>query len=407
MKISDSLKLPCGVELSNRLGKSAMSENMALPGHIPGREFSRLYENWTQSGIGLLISGNVMVDPNYLGEPNNVVIHKSVDNFSELSEWGAVSTNETQIWLQLNHPGKQTPSFLCPEPVAPSAIPLNPPLDKMFNTPKELSVEQIDQIFEQFRYAALQTKNAGFHGVQIHGAHGYLVSQFLSPRHNQRKDEYGGGIEKRVEFVSKLYKRMRSSVGDDFPLGIKLNSADFSKGGFTHEESVFVAKHLSDLGMDLIEISGGSYEKPAMVGEKISESTKMREAYFLEYAEGIKEKINCPLMVTGGFRSGEFIYQTLAEKKVDLIGLGRPLCLEPHIAKDFLAELGVISKVKPIKSPFKWIDKLLPLEIIWYTGQIHRMGKGKKVKPNAGVLGIVMRYLFEFGVNGLKRTRAK
>lgn len=243
-----------------------------------------------------------MIDPKQLGEPNNVVIHPDVNNKNALKAWAKSADLEGhQLWLQLNHPGKQTPSFLTKSPVAPSAVSLKPPLDKVFNTPRALTVNEIKTIVSQFAYAAKATKEAEFHGVQIHGAHGYLVSQFLSPVHNIREDEWGGAIENRFKFVKEVYLAMRKAVGDRFPIGIKLNSADFSKGGFSPEESVYVAMSLSELGIDLIEISGGSYEKPVMMGETIKESTKKREAYFLYYTKEIRSVVKCPLMVTGGF----------------------------------------------------------------------------------------------------------
>ena len=197
MKAAEKLILPCGAILPNRLAKSAMSENMAQPDFSPGNEFVRIYRTWGEGGTGLCISGNVMVDSKYLGEPNNVVIEEGLDNRKELEEWaGATRESDAMIWIQLNHPGKQTPRFLTKKPVAPSATVLSPPLDKMFNEPRELSEEEILEIISRFAYAAKRVKDCGFGGVQIHGAHGYLVSQFLSPLHNQRTDRWGGQYRK-------------------------------------------------------------------------------------------------------------------------------------------------------------------------------------------------------------------
>ena len=405
-KISDSLILPCGAEISNRIAKSAMSENMAEKNHHPGTAFCQAYRQWAKGGAGLCISGNVMVDSEYRGEPRNVVIEKEIDNLQDLCKWAqATEGSKNQIWLQLNHPGKQTPKFLTKVPVAPSAVSLKPPLDKMFNTPRELSEIEIWDIVERFSYAATIAKKSGFQGVQIHGAHGYLVSQFLSPKHNKRKDEWGGDIKKRVKFVSEIYLKMRKSVGKDFPIGIKMNSADFSRGGFTHEEAIFVAKHLSDLGMDLIELSGGSYEVPAMMGE--SKSTVEREAYFLDYAKDIKEVISCPLMLTGGFRSATFMREVIEKGEVDLIGLGRSLCIDPDFPQKILNGENCTSLVKPVTSGYRRLDRLLPLEIIWYTEQIRRMGQGKKPRPELKALKVILKNISEYGIQGLKRVRGK
>jgi 2,4-dienoyl-CoA reductase-like NADH-dependent reductase (Old Yellow Enzyme family) len=406
MKLSESLELPCGKTLPNRIGKSAMSENMASEDHIPGPEFPKAYETWVKGGTGLIITGNVMVDSRHRGEPNNVVIEQGRDNLQQLKQWAAVSKeSNSHIWVQLNHPGKQTPKYLTPEPVGPSSIPLSPPLDAMFNQCRELTHEEVLEIIQRFGYAAQICKEAGFDGVQIHGAHGYLVSQFLSPRHNQRDDHWGGTPEKRMNFVLEVYQAMRKEVGKEFPIGIKINSADFTKGGFTPEEAIEVAKKLSESGIDLIELSGGSYEKPAMTGVKVKESTAKREAYFLEYAQAIKEVISCPIMVTGGFRTRDFMEKSLEENKLDIVGLARPLCLNPNMPNQLLNGEDVKSQVRQLTSGVKAIDKVFPLEIIWYTMQIHRLGRGLKPKPKAGVYGTIFKSAFEVGLQSLKRNR--
>ncbi len=407
MNVNEKFKLPCGASLPNRIGKSAMSENMAKPVFYPGREFYQAYKTWIDGGTGLCISGNVMIDSNHLGEANNVVIEKGLDNFSELKSWSKASADsDSHIWIQLNHPGKQSPKFLNPNPVAPSQIKLAPPLDNMFNEPRELTEDEILDTIDRYAYAAKVVKDCGFQGVQIHGAHGYLVSQFLSGTHNQRTDKWGGSIENRMRFVGEVYKKMRELVGDSFPIGIKMNSADFKKGGFTHEEAVFVAKSLSDLGIDLIEISGGSYEIPVMTGAPIKDSTQKREAYFLEYATDIKKVIKCPLMVTGGFRTGKFIHEALLEGNLDMIGLGRALCLNPSFSNQLLAGENVESEVQRLTSGFKIIDAIFPLEIIWYTMQIHLMGAGKSPNPKAGVYGAIFHSAMEIGIQSIKRVRS-
>ncbi|MBT7609643.1 MAG: NADH:flavin oxidoreductase/NADH oxidase family protein [Bacteriovoracaceae bacterium] len=408
MELAKKLLLPCGTILPNRLGKSAMSENMASKDHIPGLKFFNAYSQWAQGGTGLLISGNVMVDSQYRGEANNVVIEKGCNNHKELKSWAcSCEGTESQLWIQLNHPGKQTPKFLTKVPVAPSSIPLKSPLDAMFNQPRELAHEEILDIIGRFAYAAKICKETGFHGVQIHGAHGYLISQFLSKHHNQRTDEWGGSAENRLRFVREIYKAIRHEVGPKYPIGIKMNSADFSKGGFDHEEAIHVAKTLSDLGIDLIEISGGSYEKPAMTGSPIKESTIKREAYFIEYAKEIKAKIACPIMVTGGFRTREFMEESLKKRELDIIGLARPLCINPNFSNQLLSGEDVVSEVKPLSSGIKIIDTIFPLEIIWYTMQINRMGENKKPCANASVYLAIFNTALDTGMQSLRRVRGK
>jgi 2,4-dienoyl-CoA reductase-like NADH-dependent reductase (Old Yellow Enzyme family) len=408
MNLKDKLTLPCGVVLPNRIGKSAMSENMAYPKFTPGDKFYRAYKMWIDGGTGLCVSGNVMIDSRHLGEANNVVIEEGIDNTKELKKWAqSKEGSESQIWIQLNHPGKQTPKFLTPEPVGPSAVALKPPLDKMFNTPRELNENEIRDIIKRFAYAAGVVKRSGFNGVQIHGAHGYLVSQFLSEVHNKRSDQWGGTLENRMRFVLEVYKAIREEVGVDFPIGVKLNTADFGRGGFSQEDAINVAKSLSDHGIDLLEISGGTYEAATMTGKPIKKSTQKREAYFLEYADDIKKVISCPLMVTGGFRTSKFIRSALEEGNLDMIGLGRSLCLNPKFSSELISGQDVSSEVKPLTSGFKFLDTMFPLEIIWYTMQIHRMGAGMSPDSNLSVYRSIWGSFKEIGLSSIKRVRAK
>ena len=403
--ISDSLTLPCGAVIKNRIGKSAMSENMGSKGFVSNRSFQTLYERWSNGGTGLLITGNVMVDQRALGEARNVVIEKGIKDPS-LKLWSeAGKKNQTHVWVQLNHPGKQSPKFLTKLPVAPSAIPLKKPLNRVFNTPRALSDAEIIEIISRFAYAAKVCKENGFTGVQIHGAHGYLVSQFLSPTHNQRTDKWGGSIENRMRFVSEIYQAIRSEVGPEFPVSIKLNSADFQKGGFSKEDSMAVVKHLSDLGMDLIEISGGTYETPVMTGTSIKESTKIREAYFLDYCEEVRKIVKSPLMLTGGFRSSQGMNDALATGVCDMVGIARSLAINPDFSKELLSGKNVKSLVQPLTTGFPFLDRTFPLEIVWYTDQIHLLGKGQDPNIHRSPLRSVLSMVLELGMNALRRAR--
>jgi 2,4-dienoyl-CoA reductase-like NADH-dependent reductase (Old Yellow Enzyme family) len=403
--ISDNLMLPCGATIKNRIGKSAMSENMGSKGFVSNRSFETLYGRWADGGTGLLITGNVMVDQRALGEAHNVVIEKGI-NDPCLKLWAnAGRKNDTHIWVQLNHPGKQSPKFLSKLPVAPSAIPLKKPLSRVFNTPRELSESEILEIIERFAFAAKVCKESGFTGVQIHGAHGYLVSQFLSPTHNQRTDKWGGTIENRMRFVSEIYTAIRVEVGPDFPISIKLNSADFQKGGFTMEDSMKVVKHLSELGMDLIEISGGTYETPVMTGTNVKESTKAREAYFLDYCEEVRKIVKSPLMLTGGFRTSHGMNEALASGVCDMVGIARSLAINPDFSNELLSGKDVASLVKPLTTGFPFLDRTFPLEIVWYTDQIHLLGKGQDPNSKRSPLRSVFSMILELGMSAVKKVR--
>jgi 2,4-dienoyl-CoA reductase-like NADH-dependent reductase (Old Yellow Enzyme family) len=408
MKINQKITLPCGAILKNRIAKSAMSEALGNQYFESDNRLENVYKRWADGGAGLLITGNVMIDSRHLGELHNIVIQEGRTGLEALKKWAqAGSNNQTHVWMQLNHPGKQTPKFLTPKPVAPSAISLKPPLDKLFNPPLELSFEEIQDIIKRFIFAGKIAKLAGFSGVQIHGAHGYLVSQFLSPLHNQRTDSYGGSLENRMRFVIEIYQGLRKELGLQFPISIKINSSDFQKGGFSHDESIEVAKRLSDCGMDLIEISGGTYEAPEMMGinKTKKESSIIREAYFLKYCHEVKKAVTCPLMLTGGFRSLNAMEEALSENSCDVIGLARSLAVYPDFPNDLMLGKKIKCEVRPLSTGIKFLDKIIPLEIIWYTAQIHLMGKGENPNPFASVRSVALKFIFSMGSQVLKKVR--
>ena len=232
-------------------------------------------------------------------------------------------------------------------------------------------------------------KEAGFTGVQIHGAHGYLVSQFLSPLSNQRKDNWGGSLENRARFVIEVYRNIRAKVGPHFPIGIKINSADFQRGGFTEEESMEVVRLLDAEGMDLIEISGGTYERPAMMGANLKESTRKREAYFLDYAKKVRKLLNVPLMLTGGFRTVATMERALEEGELDVIGMARPFSLYPDLAHQIFAGQLTSLDIPTPKTGLNMLDSSGFIDIKWHEVQIHRLGEGKEPNPNLSAYSVL------------------
>jgi|TARA_B110000881_G_C18588667_1_gene526471 2,4-dienoyl-CoA reductase-like NADH-dependent reductase (Old Yellow Enzyme family) len=379
--LTSSFKLPNGTLLQNRIAKSAMSENMGTLQNAPTRNLIKAYEVWSKGKPGLLITGNVMIDSRAIGEPRNVVVEDH-SNFELLKDW-AKSSKETgtHIWPQLNHPGRQAFAAINKEVVAPSAISLKMGgASRMFKKPIPLTEDAIWDIIKRFGNSAKIMQDAGFTGCQIHGAHGYLVSQFLSPLSNIRKDKWGGSLENRARFVVETYREIRAQVGNEYPIGIKINSADFQRGGFTEEESMEVIRILSKEGIDIIEVSGGTYEKPAMVGLKKKKSTQDREAYFLDYIEKARKITDKPLMLTGGFRRASIMEQALIDDKLDIVGLARPFCLYPELAQDvFSGKLNYFETPLP-SSGIKMLDKMGGIELPWYELQIHRLGEGKRPK---------------------------
>lgn len=404
--LGSSFTLKNGHEIKNRLFKSAMSEQLGLRDHNPKPGLAKLYGRWADGGIGLSMTGNIMIDRGALGEPKNVVLDEQSD-LTEFKKWAtAGKKNGSHIWTQLNHPGKQIPNFIVDVPVAPSAIALTRGLEKGFNKPRALLEEEILVIIKKFATSAKLAKDAGFTGVQIHGAHGYLVSQFLSPRHNQRDDQWGGSLENRMRFVLSIYNAIREQVGADFPIGIKLNSADFMKGGFTEEDSMQVVKTLADAGIDLIEISGGSYENPSMMGSDAKKSTVQREAYFLDYAEKVRSLVDTPLVVTGGFRSAKAMQEALDSGATDFIGIARTTCVDPDFPNKLIADVNYKHQLKVLTTGKPAIDKMAMLEITWYEAQLARMAKGKKPKANLSEWGVFFGTLFNAGIYAFRKRRA-
>jgi 2,4-dienoyl-CoA reductase-like NADH-dependent reductase (Old Yellow Enzyme family) len=352
------------------------------------------------------MTGNIMIDRAALGEPKNVVLDEQRD-LTEFKKWAiAGKKNGSHVWTQLNHPGKQIPNFIVDVPVAPSAIALTRGLEKGFNKPRALLEDEILEIVKKFATSAKLAKEAGFTGVQIHGAHGYLVSQFLSPRHNQRDDQWGGSLENRMRFVLAVYNAIREQVGSDFPIGIKLNSADFMKGGFSEEDSMQVVKTLADAGIDLIEISGGTYENPSMMGSDAKKSTVQREAYFLDYAEKVRSLVDTPLVVTGGFRSAKAMQEALNSGATDFVGVARTTCVDPDFPNKLIADEGYQQQLKVLTTGKPAIDKMAMLEITWYEAQLARMANGKKPKPNLSEWGVFFGTLFNEGIYAFRKRRA-
>ncbi len=388
LHLGSPLELPCGAVLPNRFAKAAMSEHLAEWDNAPGEHLQNLYRRWSAGGTGLLISGNVMIDSASMESRRNVSLEASAQ-LEPLRRWAAAGRESgSHFWLQLNHPGRQTPRSINRRPVAPSAggsVNLFRAI-RMFNPPRALRADEIELIIHRFASAASLARDAGFTGVQLHAAHGYLISQFLSPLTNQRDDEWGGSLENRSRFLLRTIEAVREAVGPSFPVGIKMNSADFQRGGFTLDDSLEVVKMLDSTSLDLIEVSGGSYESQAMFQLADEQtSTEQREFYFLEYATKMRELTKVPLMVTGGFRSVSAMTGALSDDACDIIGLARPLAAEPDLPARILS--GETTAARVISHRFgvgKGFDYLS--EGGWSIYQLARMGRGLSPATEAHLL---------------------
>ncbi len=346
--IADPLTLPCGVRLKNRLVKAAMTEGLADAHNNATARHATLYARWARGGAGLLLTGNIQVDRRFLERPGNVAIEgaETPEALGALEAYAASATaNGAEIMVQLSHAGRQTPVYVTKTPVAPSAVGVDLP-GGQFGRPRALTGDEIVDVIGRFVNAASVCKATGFSGVQIHAAHGYLISEFLNPRVNQRTDEWGGALQNRARLLLKIVSAVRKKVGSGFPVAVKLNSSDFQKGGFSFDDCLAVIGWLNEEGVDFLEISGGSYEQPRMmdiegmeapVEERKRESTLRREAYFLQFAEEASRVAKMPLMVTGGFRSRAAMDEALGAGAADLIGIARPLCVDPDIPRKLLS----------------------------------------------------------------------
>lgn len=394
MNLKSELTLPCGIILKNRIAKSAMSENMSPKHHGPTESIINAYQKWANGGAGLILTGNIMIDRMAIAEPGNILVEDK-SNFELLQKWAnVVKGTGLHLWAQINHPGRQAMGAINKNVVAPSAIKTNVKgMSALFKKPKALTESHIWNIIEQFGNTSNILKEAGFTGVQIHGAHGYLISQFLSPLTNHRRDRWGGSLQNRTRFVREVYRNIRAKVGGDFPIGIKINSADFQRGGFTEEESIDVIRLLDSEGVDLIEVSGGTYEKPIMTGVGLKKSTKYREAYFLEYVKKIRKLLNAPLMLTGGFRTVAIMERAIADGELDVVGIARPFTLNPDLPNQiFEGNLRFLDIPTP-KTGIKFLDDSGFVDIKWHEIHIHRLGKGKNPKPNLIPFSIIWHNL--------------
>jgi 2,4-dienoyl-CoA reductase-like NADH-dependent reductase (Old Yellow Enzyme family) len=322
-----------------------------------------------------------------------------------LAAWAQAATrNDNHFWAQISHAGRQTQKMVNPHPKAPSAVKLGLP-GGQFGQPVALTITEIEEIVRRFGVCAAAVKAAGFTGVQVHAAHGYLLSEFLSPRSNQRTDRYGGELANRARALLEAVAAVRVAVGPDFPVAVKLNSADFQKGGFAFEDSLKVAAWLEEASVDLIEISGGTYEQPKLMGlegieeveeQKVAKSTMMREAYFVDFALAMQEKVSIPLMVTGGFRQRAAIEQAIAGGGADLVGLGRPMCVMTDAPKQLLAGLDELPRYEnqlALLPP--WLSFLTGIKTIrsvasfavqyWYYAQLDSLGRQGRAEPGMSV----------------------
>ncbi|EJM22610.1 NADH:flavin oxidoreductase/NADH oxidase family protein [Pseudomonas sp. GM25] len=383
------LNLPNGQTVGNRIAKAAMEENLADRDQAPSRELFRLYQAWADGGAGLLLTGNVMIDRRAMTGPGGVVLEDE-RHLERFRQWAEIArSGGAQVWVQLNHPGRQTFANMGQQALAPSAVALEMgSFSKLFAEPKPMTEDDIEEVIQRFAKSAALAEKAGFTGVQIHAAHGYLLSQFLSPLTNRRTDRWGGSLENRARLLLSVIEAIRQAVSPQFCVAVKLNSADFQRGGFDTDDARQVIEWLNEQPIDLLELSGGSYEAPAMQGEARDGRTLAREAFFLEMATELASVARMPVMVTGGIRRLPVVEQVL-DSGIAMAGIATALAIEPSLVKHWREGRNSEPQLPPIRWKRKPLAALANMAVVRF--QMARLSRGRQPKPEVSALWALIR----------------
>jgi 2,4-dienoyl-CoA reductase-like NADH-dependent reductase (Old Yellow Enzyme family) len=334
MKIESVLFTPVQIgklEIPNRFVRSATHDFMASrDGSVTEKQIT-LFKNLAQGETGLIITGHAYINPDGIASPYQTGVHNDdlVDGLSRITK--TVHKHPTRIFLQISHAGRQTTPKICGcTPLAPSAV--YEPTFKIM--PKAMSQEDISKVIDDFIQAGRRAKQADFDGVQLHIAHGYLLSSFISPYTNRRTDEWGGSLSNRLRIIIKIIEGIKGSLGKGFPLIVKLNSSDFLPAGLILEESIEIAKALEEKGVDGIEVSGGMAEAgKGSVWKGFRKEDK--EGYFVDNASKIKEALSIPVFGLGGIRTFSVMERIINEGKADLVSMSRTFIRDPFLVQKF------------------------------------------------------------------------
>ena len=335
-----------GKTAPNRFLKAAMTErisswnpeNLEARG-VPSKNLINVYKRWGEGALGVILSGNIMIDYDQLEAAGNPIIPRTAsfdgERFEAFKDMATQAKKHGCLFVgQISHPGRQCESRIQKTPVSASDVQLEGNIMGMtFAKPHAASSEEIHRVIDGFGHAAEYMEKAGFDGIELHGAHGYLLAQFLSPTTNRRTDQYGGSLENRARLIVEIAQEVRKRTRPDFILGIKLNSVEFQDKGFNPEDARELCKILEANRFDFVELSGGTYESLAFVHKR--DSTRKRESFFLEFAELIAPALkHTKTYVTGGFKTAGAMVKAL--DVVDGVGLGRPVTQEFHLCRDIL-----------------------------------------------------------------------
>lgn len=363
-RLFSPLQLPCGVILKNRIAKSAMSDSLGDGRGNPTEQQVRLYERWARGGLAVSIIGEVQGNPHFAEKPGNLVLRPDadLDRFRQLAEEG--SAEGALLWLQLGHAGAMAYPPIG-DPKGPSALDL-PGL-----ACAALTRDEIHNLPGEFAATAKLARALGFGGVEIHAAHGFLLSQFLSPLFNRRSDDYGGEIASRMRLVLEVVEEVRNAVGPRFPVAIKLNASDQLEGGLEERESLQVIDALDSRDIDLIDISGGTY----FPGAKSASDSAGKGPYFINFARQARRRTSKPLLVTGGFKTIEQAAGAISGGAADMVGLARALALEPNLPNGWKNGTTGNPVFPKFRSPAEGAITA------WYTMRLTRIADGREMPP--------------------------
>lgn len=413
------LTLPCGLVLPNRIAKAALSEFMADSGGTPLEHMIALYRRWGEGGAGLIITGNVMVDPRYIEAPGNVVLNGKLSTLGRsrlqaIAEAG--KSSGSAVLMQLSHAGALASKQGCERPVAPSLRRRGKPGTGAFKSApcRALTKDEITSIVAQFVAAADMASDTGFDGVQIQCGHGHLISQFLSPRLNRRTDDWGGSLHNRARLMLEIIDEVRARLPDNFAISVKLNASDFMEDGFSFDDCLGVVEWLNGAGVDLIEISGGSRVQPQMFGlmqpdfygadGRLASGYNETGAYFGGFSKAVKAVALMPVLVTGGVRRRMDAERIISHGVADMVGFGRPMCLDDKLSEKLLSgDVDVIDDVKPegfvsggrfgFDSRYGFIREVhFEGLIAWHSVQMAGLSEGLKSDASVGLLSALRSF---------------
>ncbi|MDM7860565.1 NADH:flavin oxidoreductase/NADH oxidase family protein [Alteromonas sp. ASW11-36] len=369
-----------GLTLKNRIVKAVMEENLANADQHPDKALCNLYSQWAFGGVGLIITGNVMIDHLAMTGPGGVALEEGADLTPFKTLANKAQQNDCKVMMQINHPGRQVFKKMGGKILSPSDVALNMGKhSNLFAPPTPMTEQDIADVKQRFVTTAMLAQQAGYDGVQIHAAHGYLLAQFLSPLTNKRSDQWGGSLENRARLLLDVVRSVKQACGERFALSVKLNSADFQRGGFDVDDAKAVVVMLEEIGVDFVELSGGSYEAPAMRGRTADDRTLAREAYFLEFAEQILPATDLTLMTTGGI-SRLATADAVIDSGISLVGIASALAMSPDLVNQWHANPNTQGYIPKVTWKDKTLAGLATMGIM--KRQLQRMSDGRKPKHN-------------------------